>query len=77
MDEQKVIINFLTEAGFTERGQNQYTKKDVGTIFIRQWNVTVVFNQILELGEKHHAKKMRDLLKIQDAVEVYIFNPTV
>ncbi len=77
MNERKLIINFLTESGFRELGRDQYTKEGVGNIFIRQWNVQKVFFQIMELGEKHHANKLRELLMIKDATEVYIFNPMV
>lgn len=75
--EQGIIIAFLNKAGFEERGKNQYFKKDVGFIHIRKWDAEVVFNQIIELGEKHYANKLRDLLKISDQVETYVFNPQV
>lgn len=77
MDEQVVITEMLTQAGFQESGKSQFSKKDVGTIFIRDWNCEKVFNQIMELGAKHQASKLRELLKISDAVETYIFAPKV
>ncbi len=75
--EKQIIIDFLEKSGFKEGGRNQYSRENFGTIFIRIWDAKIVFNQIMELGEKHQAKKLRDLLKIQDAVDVYIFNPQV
>lgn len=76
MDEQKVITNFLLEAGFAKYGRDQFKKDGVGTIFIRQWNVTKVMFQIMELGEKHRAKKIRDAFMIQDELfEHVVFNP--
>jgi len=77
MKEKNVIIDFLTKAGFEEKGKDQYKRKDTGTIFIREWSALKVMWQIMELGEKHHAKKVRDVLHLTDAVELYIFNPQV
>jgi len=75
--EKKIIIDFLEKSGFKEGGVNQYSRENFGIIFIRIWDAKIVFNQIMELGEKHHAKKMRDILIMRDAVEVCIFNPIV
>lgn len=77
MEEKDIIIEFLTKSGFKENGRNAYLNEKIGTIFIRQWSIQVVFFQIFELGEKHHAKKVRDILKINEATECYIFNPQV
>jgi len=77
MEDKDIIIEFLEKSGFKENGRNAYLNEKIGTIFIRQWNIQVVFFQIFELGEKHHAKKVRDVLMLKDAVETYIFNPQV
>jgi len=77
MEQKDIIIEFLTQSGFKENGRNAYLNDKLGTIFIRQWNIQTVFFQIMELGEKHHAKKVRDVLHLKDAVELYIFNPQV
>lgn len=76
-NEKDLIIHFLTESGFKENGRNAYVNENIGTIFIRQWNIKTIFFQIMELGEKHHAKKVLDVLMLKDAVETYIFNPHV
>ena len=75
--EQGIIIAFLNKAGFEERGKNQYFQKDLGRIHIKIWDARIVFNQIMELGEKHHANKISELLKISEQVETYVFNPQV
>jgi len=75
--EKDVIAEFLSRAGFKENGRDIYTKENVGTIFIRQWIVITVLNQIMELGAKHQANKMREVLYMKDAAELYIFNPQV
>jgi len=76
MDKRKVIMNFLLEAGFVQYGTDQFKRDGTGTIFIREWDVTKVMWQIMELGEKHRAKKIRDVLMVQDELfEHVIFNP--
>jgi hypothetical protein len=76
MDKRKVIMNFLLEAGFVQYGTDQFKRDGTGTIFIREWEVTKVMWQIMELGEKHKAKKIRDILMVQDELfEHVIFNP--
>jgi len=75
--EKRIIIDFLEKSGFEKKGVDTYKRKETGTIFIREWNATKVMWQIMELGEKHHANKLRDLLKISEQVETYVFNPQV
>jgi len=76
MDERKVIINFLLEAGFVKHGTDQFKKDGTGTIFIRQYNVEKVMFQIMELGRKHGAKQIREALMIQhEFFETVVFNP--
>jgi hypothetical protein len=75
--EKQIIIDFLEKSGFKEKGRDTYKREGTGTIFIREWSAIKVMWQIMELGEKHHANKLRDLLKISDQVETYIFNPQV
>lgn len=77
LNEKDIIIKFLEASGFKENGTLAYTRESTGTIFIREWSVLKVMWQIMELGEKHHAKKVRDVIMMNDAVETCIFNPQV
>ena len=77
MEEKEIIIEFLQKSGFKESGKDQFFREGTGRIFIIQYNVTKVMFQIMELGEKHHAKKVRDVLMLKDACEICIFNPQV
>lgn len=76
MNEQ-IIRDFLNASGFSEKGKDQFYREGTGTIFIRQYDVTKVMFHIMELGRKHHAKEIRDILYFKDAVEVCVFNPQV
>jgi GTPase involved in cell partitioning and DNA repair len=74
--EKQIIIDFLEKSGFKENGRNAYKREGTGTIFIREWNATKVMVQIMELGEKHRAKKIRDAFMIEDELfEHVVFNP--
>lgn len=77
MENEKIIKDFLIASGFSEKGKNQFHRKDTGIIFIRQYDVTKVMFQIMELGEKHHAEKLRGLLYLKENIEVGVFNPQV
>jgi len=78
MGNQEIIVRgFLNSAGFVEKGINQFHKNEVGIIFIREYDSQKVLFQILELGEKHHANRLRNLLFFKDQVETYEFNPQV
>jgi len=77
LNEKDVIIQFLIKSGFKEKGTNQYYNEKLGYIFLRTFYIQDVFMQIMELGKKHHANELRNLLKISDQVECYIFNPIV
>ncbi len=71
-----LIIEFLTEAGFKEKGKDQFHKPLIGTIFIVEWDVQKVMHQIMTLGAKHQANRIREALMIKDELfETVVFNP--
>lgn len=75
---QQIIQDFLLEAGFEKVTDIVYKKQHLGTIFVREWDASTVFAQIMELGAKHQTKKLRDALMIGDELaQTVIFNPQV
>jgi len=77
MEEKDIIIEFLTKAGFEEKGKDQFYNEKLGRIFLRKYYAQDVLMQIFELGKKHHANDLRNLLMISEQTECYGFNPQV